>query len=83
MPRNLTAETLVRIESRIVMLLNVFFWLEIIIFEVSYVFPIHCGMSNINVTVRNKTFSTRFQKEKKSLYINEVHLALQCVHTDI
>ena len=64
MPSNLTVETFVRIESRIVMS-NAFFWLKIIIYKVlltlreslglepvinSYQFPIHSGM-NISISL--------------------------------
>ena len=66
-PRNLTVKTFVSIESRILMLSNVFFCLEIVLYEFftnvekksvglepvinSYQFPIHIGMNIVNVTV--------------------------------
>ena len=62
MLRNLTVETFVRIESRILMWIA-YFWLEIIIYEVlltlresllvfnTYQLPIHSGMDIVNVTV--------------------------------
>ena len=76
---NLTVETFVRIESRILML-NAFFLLEIILYEVllnierksvflepvinTYQFPIHSGMNIIHVTVGCKKLLHRLKNEQ-------------------
>ena len=80
-PRNLTVETFVRIETRILMW-NAFFRLEIIIYEVlltlrevvglepiihSYQFPIHSGKFIFNVTVVFKNCSVVSKMKKTHL----------------